>query len=80
MKLNIYLITANSFTYDTFDSAVVIASSEENAKRIHPYGSIDQWGGSSWVTSPDDVAVQLIGLATKDAVENTVVCNSFNAG
>lgn len=35
--MNIYLISQDHVNgYDTFDSAVVIAASEEDARRIHP--------------------------------------------
>lgn len=36
-QLNLYLIKQNeNYSYDTYDSAVVIATSEEEARRIHP--------------------------------------------
>ena len=48
--MNLYLITQDVNTnYDTFDSAVVVASCEDDAKLIHPspcYGTVD--GGWKW--------------------------------
>lgn len=73
--------------YDTYDSAVVIASSEEEAKTIHPRG--DRWENEEWVsdcwgamaewTTPENVAVVLIGTATSGKIGDVVI-SSFNAG
>lgn len=71
--------------WDTYDSAVVIASSEEEAKTIHPDGS--RWGTTGWEDSwvarswcnPEDVTVQLIGTATSGKIGDVIV-SSFNAG
>lgn len=71
--------------YDTYDSAVVIASSEEEARTIHPDGY--RWlstGWSGWMgdgtwCNPEDVTVRLIGTATSGKIGDVVV-SSFNAG
>ena len=73
--------------YDTYDSAVVIASSEEEAKTIHPSGyrwEKEEWGTDCWGaiaewTTPENVAVVLIGTATSGKIGDVVVA-SFNAG
>lgn len=66
--------------YDTYDSAVVVAESEEEARKIHPSGyKWDDWTGYSWC-NPEDVKVEFIGNARKDLENKTVVCASFNAG
>jgi len=80
--VNIYLISQNDVDgYDTYDSAVVIAKSEDAARNIHPGNgkplSADTWG--TWTTDPTKVRVELIGLA-KPGSEQRVVCSSFNAG
>ncbi len=65
--LNLYLISqTENDTWDTYDSAVVAAYSEDEAKNTHPSGDSDDFEGSnySW-TSPDKVDVQLIGKAEK---------------
>ena len=71
--------------YDTYDSAIVIASSEEEARTIHPGGcrwESTGWSGwmeaSSWC-NPEDVTVQLIGTALPGSTCSVVVA-SFNAG
>jgi len=87
--MNIYRIwQTENICYDTFDSAVVIAESEDAARKIHPFSSIDDYQDSdeenwdlngSWVPHPNMVSVMLIGVA-KEGSERGVVCASFNAG
>ena len=81
--MNLYLITQSvNNDYDTYDSAVVAAESEEKAKTIHPAGYKD-WDGKaadygSWC-GIEHVEVELIGVAT-GSIESGVMCASFNAG
>jgi len=68
--------------WDTYDSAVVAAETEFEAKRIHPRGGeLDAEGtfGSSWVCDPKDVECEYLG-ESKDGLESGVICASFNAG
>ena len=82
-KLNLYHISQTENNgWDTYDSAVVAALSEEDAKSIHPNptkGS-DGWEtfNYSW-THPDNVTAKLVGVAA-EGVERGVICASFNAG
>ena len=87
--MNIYLISQEvNNGYDTYDSAVVCAKDESDARTIHPssetvsYQSFrelpnekyfDTWAGIS------DIKVELIGKAVK-GIERGVICASFNAG
>lgn len=69
--------------YDTFDSAVVVAETEEAARKIHPYdasekGKSEFWRNLTWTTELHRVKVQYLGEAT-DGLP-LVVCASFNAG
>lgn len=80
--MKIFLISqTKNRGYDTYDSAVVYAEDEEDAKTIHPNGdenkSFHGWR-SSW-TPPEDVDVEYLGEAKPDA-ERGVICASFNAG
>jgi hypothetical protein len=59
--------------YDSFDSAVVVASTEEEARRIQP----SQYG-HGWV-EPEHVDVKFLGEAA-NTLSPGVVCASFNAG
>lgn len=70
--------------YDTYDSAVVCAENEDEAKQI----SVDEFGGvpgdpddfddSTWTTI-DKIQCKLIGIADEDMTKGVVVA-SFNAG
>lgn len=61
--------------YDTYSDAVVIAADAEAARRTHPAGSPDRY---TWAP-PEDVVVELIGIAVGDAKPG-VVTASFHAG
>ena len=82
MKLWLISQRANN-GWDTFDSAVVAAATEDEAQAIHPYGAVYPEGGWSetykcWASSPDQVTAEHVGETHLDAGE--VVCASFNAG
>lgn len=81
--MNIYKISqAVNSGYDTYDSAVVIAEDENEARKIHPRGDgeittsnpspYDDW------CSINDVEVEHIGIT--DSHAKGVVVASFNAG
>jgi hypothetical protein len=79
--MNLYLISQETNNdYDTYDSAVVAAESEDAARSIHP--SESDWDGKSsmygtW-SAKEDVSVRLIGVASNEV--SGVICASFNAG
>jgi hypothetical protein len=87
--MNIYLISqTTNRNYDTYDSAIVCAKNEDDAKYIHPdRGRIwnqetNNWGPYIWDyawTSPENVSVKYIGVAGPDITEGVVLA-SFNAG
>ena len=71
--------------YDTFDSAVVVANSAEEAQKIHPCdGSDDFLLYDSWVSRPDLVELiylgEVVGEPDNDIYPGAVICASFNAG
>ena len=78
MKLFLISQTEND-DYDTYDSAVVCAQDEDEARNIQPgchqFG--DKW--SDWCSSPEKVTVKCVGEAA-DGIDRGVVCASFNAG
>lgn len=89
--MNLYLIKQNfNNDYDTHDSAVVIASSEEEAKTIHPESfrwENGEWSAgfaaygsdvSSWCV-PEHVTASLIGTAATGKIGDIII-SSFNAG
>ena len=67
--------------YDTYDSAVVAAETELEARHIVP--GDDGWEEKSsypsWATKPENVSVQLIGTALAGTLPGVIVA-SFNAG
>jgi hypothetical protein len=71
MKLY-YLSQSVNTGYDTYDSAVVAAKNEEDA-RMTKIG----WG-EAWC-SPDKVGVELIGTAIEGTKAGVIIA-SFNAG
>lgn len=79
--MNLYRIwqTVNR-GYDTYDSAVVVAESEEAAAQINPCGkdAKEYITRHEW-TEPENVKVELIGTAI-DGLSKGVVIASFNAG
>lgn len=67
--------------YDTYDSAVVAAYTEEEARKTHPSGNNAEFGSQFFPTwaRPDFVQVARIGRADS-TLSPGVVCASFNAG
>ena len=94
MKLWLISQTAQD-GYDTFDSAVVAAESDAEAKTIHPSRVrwehedlspeirdrllASEWNSDTWASSPDQVSAKLIGSA-EDGMAEGVIVASFNAG
>ena len=84
MKLFKISQTVNQ-NYDTYDSAVVVAESAEDAQKIHPaeieepavwWLNVERYW--DWAYTLDQVKVEYIGETHLTA--GTVVCASFNAG
>ena len=100
--MNIYRIEQDvNEGCETYDSAIVVASSEDAARRIHPAScvdfsvtwcdaagvwiaryhdgtSLDYGDAASWVPTPEQVAVVLVGVAADCYAEGTVLCASYN--
>ena len=72
--------------YDTYDSAVVCAESEDDARMINPAryscGNYEEWDGENddflWCGAKD-VKVEIIGIASR-VLPRGVVVASYNAG
>lgn len=95
-KLKLYLISQTQADgYDTYDSAVVCAESEDQARNVDPSepyigggGAVmtrklwkDRYGDeyALWCSGPEHVTVKYIGEAAP-GLEIGVICASFNAG
>ena len=82
MDMNIYLLKQDIVDgYETFDSAVVVAESEDDARTIHPRSNGWVFRYGDWVEFKDidKIKVTLIGVADPDQ-ERGVILASFNAG
>lgn len=82
--MKIYKIYQNvNNDWDTYDSAIVVAETEEEAKSIHPRGDNEITTNGKDPYSPwcklDDVKVEYLGIA-KDELKKGVIIGSFNAG
>lgn len=89
-NLHLYRISQDvNNGYDSYDSAVVAAESEDDARSIHPDGCADSkvpiefapnrnYDYITWCLQ-GDVKVEYIGEA-RDGMRRGVVCASFNAG
>ena len=82
MKLfKIYQNTNNG--YSTYDSAVVVANSAEEAQKIHPNDSSGDFSMyTSWVERPGLVKVmylgEVVGEPDSDIYPGAIICASFN--
>ena len=63
--------------YDTYDSCIVAAMTEKEAKEISPSGKFGT--RSRWAFSPDSVTAEKIGVTQKHR-EGQVILGSYNAG
>jgi hypothetical protein len=76
--MNIYLLErTDKLGYDDFDSAVVAAENEENAKSIqigYTYNNISR----SW-TTPNNIKSTLIGIAAP-FTKSGIILASYNGG
>ena len=79
--------------YDSFDSAVVIAENEYEAKRTHPNDfliwhdegwrykdSAKECGDDTTWSDLENIGVELIGKADDKYDKSCVIASSFNAG
>ena len=82
--MNLYLISQDhNAEYDTYDSAVVAAHDESQARLIHPSRGLQSEDSKEdeydvW-TLRELVKVELIGKAV-NGTSIGVICSSFNAG
>ena len=92
--MNLYLLSQNeSKGWDTYDSAIIAAESEEEARKICPSGRYEWRDGwcydylptrrycprSDWANDIANISVKLIGVADPTVVRGVILA-SFNAG
>lgn len=72
-----------NLNYNNYDSAVVCANSEDEARKIHPYeGEPDSEGEfeeSDWANNISEVNVEYLGEA-KEGMKQGIICASYNEG
>lgn len=89
--MNIYKLSqTENKGWDTFDSMIVIAENEDQAKLMFPHSdnlegdydfSTNYWGRLDyWATSPKNVNVELLGMCYFSDSKPKIVLASFNAG
>jgi len=82
--MKLYKLSQNENSgYDTYDSAVVAAESENDARMIHPGPWHEDWDGreencGDWCDT-EFVKVDYLGEAKEDTISGVIVA-SFNAG
>lgn len=85
--MNLYLISqTTNDDYDTYDSAVVVAANEEDARHIHPSPHINRFDPDNlfdyhaWA-HPKYVTATWLATTNEPTLEaGNVICSSFNAG
>ena len=92
--MNLYLLSQDeSKGWDTYDSVVVAAENEEEARKICPSGTYEWDNGwyyehpknrlyrsrSDWANDIANISVKLIGVADP-TVGRGIIISSFNAG
>jgi hypothetical protein len=80
--MKLYLLSQDDNNkYDTYDSIVVCAESEEDARTIDPYGNpyseSVQYG--SWAIKASSISCVQLGEANDKQVRGVIIA-SFNAG
>ena len=77
--MNIYKLSHDyNSGYYTYDSLIVAALNEDEARMITPGEGFGDYM-IEWCSSPDQVTVELIGTAI-DSIETGIILTSFNAG
>ena len=83
--MNLYLISQEaSYSYYSYNAAVVCAPDEETARNTYPGGGTtmdsNNWlDCDDWCSSPDLVIVQYLGKAD-ESIKQGVVLAAYNAG
>lgn len=82
-----YLLQSGKTGADTYDSLVVCAYSEDEARSISPctdpvtgeFMQVSALTFQEWVARPSEVTVKYLGIADESIQVGSVICASFNA-
>lgn len=86
MTLYLWLLEQSEHTgSETYDSVVVVAQSEDDARAVHPSSKIldsrdVDWGSTCWASSPMNVTATRLGMADGESglEDGSVVSACFN--
>lgn len=87
----LYLVKrTDKVTWDEYDSFVVCAESEDEARRVYPSGEMffeddmseqsKRYFKSGWTDKIETLEVICVGLASVSLENRQVICASYNAG
>ena len=87
----LYLVErTDKVTWDEYDSFVVCAESEDEARRVYPSGRMffeddmseqsKRYFKSGWTDKIETLEVICVGLASVSLENRQVICASYNAG
>jgi hypothetical protein len=85
VSVSLYLLTQRDHLgYDAYDSMVVAAYDDNQARHTHPAirpdSKVTDWKDyDCWARSPESVQVRYLGVAT-EGIQPGILCASFNAG
>lgn len=77
--LNLYLIALDDYSYDEYDSFVIAAKDEPEARKIAIEKSADGAYVETWTKVWNKAKIELIGKAIR-GTEKGIILESFNAG
>ena len=91
MVSSLYLVKrTDKVTWDEYDSFVVCAESEDEARRVYPSGEMffeddmsernKRCFKSGWTDKIETLEVICVGLASVSLKNHQVICASYNAG
>lgn len=77
--MNLYLVSrTDRVSYDEYDSMVVAAESEDDARLMKPTGETAHDSCYAWTYNPEALTVELLGTSL-DSTPRVVIA-SYNAG
>lgn len=74
----LWLLRGDRRGYDTYDSCIVAADTEEQARMISPAEWKPFGYSSAWASTPEAVKIEYLGLT--DRKISGIILASFNAG
>jgi hypothetical protein len=71
--MNIYLLTQNIYTgYNTYDSAIVVAESVDEAKKLS-IKDLTSFYKNAWPEKKEEISCSLIGVADEEILKGVLM-------